>query len=660
MSRRFGEDDLNRGIAASDLGPTIHESLSHIINLDRGAARPALISGEHVVSYAELDAQAARLAGHLRKRGVGAGSRVGLALPASSEAVQATLGILKAGAVVVPLDPAAPSDRLAFIAEEAELTAVVSAASWRARQESDRPWAAPTILLDADAEAIARAPLAAPDCGGSAEDLAFIIYESGAVGRPKGVMVPHRAVVRLASAEFSGLGPSDAAALPASNFDPFAIWATLLSGAALCFAPSPTLDALERCGATAAWLSVAQFCAAMDRGGAAPGRLRHLFIGGVPSPEHLRRARDLLPGRRLVSDYGSLEVANFTCRHELAQDAAAAAAAAAAPAIGRPIAGAKAYVLDESLRPVASGQIGELFVAGEGVALGYLGQPELTADRFLPDRLAGDPGRRMYRTGDLVRQRADGVLELVRRSERDAEIARDAAERFWKRKLGDLREPSLLADAASGARGDRRANGPRAGGYGRLCARLDIAATDRLFGFARKERIAPKILMFGAWALLLRRYCGQRTVAFGAAAAEGSSDRQSAGGEAGRFDQIPPMIQSLRPDQSVGDWLRALRDEVLISPGPVPAALSLGGVRRSAGGAGQSLFDTIVIFDDRPTGAAARGGLDALAPLDAGATPEAALVLRAADEFVVQLFLSPRPVRARPDRGRSWPFGSSH
>ncbi len=551
------------------------------------------------------------------------------------------LGILKAGAAFVPLDPTAPVDWVAFIADEAHLAAMVSTATLVEPLASERPWTAPTILIDA--EAIARESALALECRASAEDLAFINYDAAAGGRPKGVMAPHRAVARLVGDGFLSLGPRDVVlhwAPLASNAAMFEIWAPLLKGAALAVVASSRGDidvigdAIRRYGVTAAWLSAAALHAMVDRGGEALRPLRQLIVagGGPLSPGDACRALELSPDCRLLSCYGPSESLGLACGLELSRDAAADAPVP----LGRPIAQAKVHVLDEALRPVASGGIGELFVAGEGVALGYLHQPELTADRFLPDRFGGDLSGRMYRTGDLVRQRADGVLEFVRRSDRETEVGRERTERFWKEKLRRLDEPTMLASAPRGA---VAAGGPNSGGQtrllGRLQARLGVAETDRLLSFARSQRASLNILAQGAWALLLRSYCGQGTVAFGVGqvggvglleGAEKPADPQSFDDWRRLVDQSLPVIQTLRLDQVVGPWLRALRDDILIAQDYADAGL--GDIQRWAGRAGQDLFDTVLIFADRAA--------DALQPTDEGSIadfPALALVVRAGGEI---------------------------
>lgn len=648
MSRRFEQDGFSSGSAALDPGRTIHGSFLDVVRAQhREPARPAIICGDRVLSHAELDVQSARFTRYLRTLGVGAGSRVGLFLHRSPEAVLAMLGILKAGAAFVPLDPAYSADLLAFIAADARLAAVVSATDMFSSQGRERPWSAPTILLDAEAADIARQTEAPMDGGASAEDLACVIYTSGAGGRPKGVMLPHRAVAHFAHKDVAAFGPSDVAlhlAPLASNTSAFEIWAALLNGAALAVVASPDPgfgeigDAIVRHGVTSAWLSASLFRAMVDHNVGSLRPLRQLIVGGdILSPEHLRRALDLLPHCRFMRGYGATENAAVPYLYAIPRDAAADGPVP----IGRPIADAEVHVLDEALRPVAPGEAGELFIAGAGVALGYLNQPELTEEKFATDRFGGDPLRRMYRTGDLVRQRADGVLELIGRSDRDIEIGRERPERFWKEKLKSFDEPTLLAPALGRGRGDDPTSRPDAAGCGRLRTRLSVAATERLVGFAEQERVTLKIIVQGAWLLLLQRYCGQRTVAFGAAAVETPAERKGLDDAPGLLSQILPVIRSLRPDQSVGGWLRALRDDHLILQDHDPVRLC--DIQGWAGRVGQDLFDSIVVFADvpldQPSGEAGWAPL-LLGERETAETPNWALtfVAHAADQLELAYF----------------------
>jgi amino acid adenylation domain-containing protein len=397
-------------------------------------SRPAIICGERVISYAELDRWSENLAGLLRKRGIGAGQLVGLFFHRSPEAITAMLGILKAGAAFVPLDPAYPDEHLSYIAGDANPSAVVSTRLLAGSLTASRPWACPTISLDDEVSALAPEKEASldkdgPPAGGEGDDVACVMYTSGTTGRPKGVLIPHRGVVRLARNTYVDLSPEDVVlhmATLAFDASTFEIFSGLLNGAALAILPSvrPSFseiaDVIARHGVTTALLTTSLFHAVVDHHLDALRPLRQLVTGGdVLSPRHARRMMDAIPGCRLVNAYGPTENSTITCCYTLPRDAAADVPAP----IGAPIAHTQIYVLDEERRPVPPGEIGELFAAGEGVALGYLNQPELTADKFVRDIFGDVSGARMYRTGDLVRRRADGIVEFVGRADRQVKIS---------------------------------------------------------------------------------------------------------------------------------------------------------------------------------------------------------------------------------------------
>ncbi len=378
--------------------------------------RVAIVCRGQRLTYDVLDRRADALAAVLRARGAGRGRRVAVLMERSPEQVVALLGILKSGAAYLPLDPVQPRDLLAFVLEDAGAVAVVVG-----RRSLDRlpPWHPPTILLDDDL-APARADGAAGDA--RADDLAYVIYTSGSTGRPKGVAVPHRAVMRLLfGAEYVRLGPDEVvlhAASVAFDASVFEIWGALLHGGRLVILPDrvPTPGALrEAIGGervTTAWLTASLFNQVVDTAPDALAGLRQLLTGGEAlSVSHVRRALERLPGTTLVNGYGPTETCVFACAWPIPGPPPDGAASIP---IGRPIANTRAYVLDRHGQAVPPGVTGELSIGGDGVACGYLGHPELTAERFSPDPF-GAPGDRLYRTGDLARWRPDGTLDCVGR-----------------------------------------------------------------------------------------------------------------------------------------------------------------------------------------------------------------------------------------------------
>src|SRR6266545_1748931 len=304
-----------------------------------------------------------RLARHLASLEVERGARVGVAMERSAELVVAFLGVLKAGAAYVPLDPGYPEDRLAFMREDSGV-AVVLTPGWRP-SPGEEGWRS------------------GREAGG--EDLAYILYTSGSTGRPKGVAVPHRAVVRLVrETNYLALAPGDRLAFNANpSFDAatFEIWATLLSGAALVVVPQEVL-----------LLTAALFAQVAREAPAALARPSCVLFGGEASaPAAVARALADGKPRRLLQMYGPTESTTFATFHSVT----AVPAEAATVPIGRPLANTTAYVLDRWQQPVPLGSAGELWLGGEGLAWGYLNRPDLTAERFLPDPWSAAPGARL-------------------------------------------------------------------------------------------------------------------------------------------------------------------------------------------------------------------------------------------------------------------------
>jgi amino acid adenylation domain-containing protein len=286
----------------------------------------------------------------------------------------------------------------------------------------------PVLGIERSWRAIASEPTTPPDVVVSPEDLAYVSFTSGSTGLPKGVAVPHRAVVRLVrGTTYVSLTPDEVVlqfaplAFDASTFE---IWGALLNGARLAIVSSgmPSLAEVARVLAeadvTTAWLTAGLFHQMVDREVDALCGLRQLIAGGdVLSVEHVRALVASAPRLRLVNGFGPTETTTFACCHLITGDQSIERSVP----IGRPVANTSAYVLDDRLEPLPPGVPGELFLGGDGVARGYVGRADLTAERFLPDPFAAD-GTRMYRTGDLARWRDDGVIEFIGRRDRQVKI----------------------------------------------------------------------------------------------------------------------------------------------------------------------------------------------------------------------------------------------
>ncbi|MDP9134224.1 MAG: amino acid adenylation domain-containing protein, partial [Actinomycetota bacterium] len=383
--------------------------------------------GARHVSYAELDAASDRIAGRLAQLGVRLGDRVAVAADRSVETIAAFLGTLKAGATYVPLDPGLPRARLAFMVADTESRVVLAETAAVAALP---PLDARVVELDSALAEPRDERHGDPPPEVSAIDAAYVMYTSGSTGTPKGVEVPHRGVVRLAcAADYIDLGPDETLlALAPLSFDAstFEIWGALLNGGRLVVAP-PTpfapaeiaeLVAAER--VTTLFLTAELFHRFVDDVPEGLRPIQQLLSGGdVLSPSHVERALDAMsPGSVLVNCYGPTENTAFTTCHRMRPGERVETPVP----IGRPIPHTQAHVLDSSGSPVPNGEPGELYAGGDGVARGYLGRAELTAERFPPDPFADDPGERMYRTGDRVRRRDDGTLEFLGRVDRQVKI----------------------------------------------------------------------------------------------------------------------------------------------------------------------------------------------------------------------------------------------
>ncbi|MCX2969802.1 MULTISPECIES: amino acid adenylation domain-containing protein [Streptomyces] len=377
-------------------------------------------------TYHQLHERVRRTAAHLRARGVDDGDTVAMLLERSPEAVVAALGILEAGAVYLPLDPAHPSARLAMVLEDSGAGHVL------ARRDATLPDPASSALVTTDEAA--DHPLPPRDArwtgGRRATDAAYIVYTSGSTGTPKGVVCTHRGLVRFAAADHPSVpGPGErllATTNPAFDVSCYEFFCTLLNGACLVLPEPDALldtgaldDTLREQGITVAWLSAGLF---HQHAQAAPGMfagLRCLMAGGdTLSPSAVRAVLDHGRPRYLVNGYGPSENAVISVSHVIEE----LAPHAELVPIGRPLPDTTAYVVRPDGRLAAVGEEGELWLGGDGVALGYLNAPEKTADRFLPDRFGDDPDGRLYRTGDVARWRADGVLEFLGRRDRQVQL----------------------------------------------------------------------------------------------------------------------------------------------------------------------------------------------------------------------------------------------
>ncbi|HLL47806.1 MAG TPA: amino acid adenylation domain-containing protein, partial [Longimicrobiaceae bacterium] len=372
---------------------------------------PALRFRGEALSYGELDRWSARLAHHLRRRGVGPETRVGVCLERTPELVVALLGVLRAGGAYVPLDPAHPRARLAQVLEDARAAAVVTTSPLAARLPEAGP--AP-VLLDAERERIAAESDAAPATGVEPGNLSHVIFTSGSTGRPKGVMIRHSSTAVLLHWLRGAVSDEERAATLFSTSIGFdvsvaEVFGTLAWGGTLVLVENALELATVREPVVHASM-VPTAAAELLRAGGIPASVRTLSLGGEALPAGLARALyDLGTVERVSNLYGPTEDTTYSTSWRVERGAEHVR-------VGRPVAGTRALVLDAELEPVPQGAVGELYLAGEGLARGYAGRPDLTAERFLPDP-HGPPGERMYRVMDRVRWTAEGELEYFGRTD---------------------------------------------------------------------------------------------------------------------------------------------------------------------------------------------------------------------------------------------------
>ncbi len=440
----------------------------------RAAATPAAIavrslpvplsSSEHglKLTYGELEVQASPLADYLRGLGVAPDAVVGVLMERSAALVTAIVGVVKAGAAYLPLDPALPAERIAYMLEDSGAQVLITLSSvWERVFGADAAQARVThcLLLDRDWPVVAQAS-ATPPPPLHPEHLAYVIYTSGSTGRPKGIAISHRGAVQLAlDASFIAITPTDRLGLASNvSFDAAAweLWAALLNGAELVVVPPSVLlspaalaDFLRRQQISVFFVTTALFNQIAAEQPDAFASLRCLIFGGeAADPRAVRRVLQAGPPRQLFNAYGPAENTTYTTWHPVH----AVPAGATTVPIGRPVANTQVHVVDRRLQPVPPLVPGELVIAGDRLARGYLNRPDLTAERFVPA-----PFGRLYRTGDLVRRLADGSIEFLGRLDQQVKL------RGFRVEPGEievaLAEHPAVAQAAvvavDGAQGDR-------------------------------------------------------------------------------------------------------------------------------------------------------------------------------------------------------------
>ncbi|MFE6690608.1 amino acid adenylation domain-containing protein [Streptomyces sp. NPDC057743] len=437
-----GQGDIRR-LSASTMSELFSEQAA------RTPGAVAVRDGRRTLTYAQLESEADVLAGYLSGCGVGPEDLVALALPGAAEMVVAMLAVLKAGAAYLPVDPAYPAARIAYLLEDAGPKLLITERSVR---EQLPPTDVPLVVAD-DAASWSVEHASGPVGPVSAASPAYVIYTSGSTGRPKGVVVTHASMAHHMAwmADHLALTVEDrvlARTSPSFDASVWEIWLPLLHGASVCVLP---VDANRDPDVLVGWMrefgvTVAQFVPShlslvLGSGtGTAPGCLRAVLCGGEPLVGELA-AR--------VADVWSVEVHNLYGPTEATIDATAHAVGAGDSSvsvpIGRPVWNARAYVLDGALRVVPPGVPGELYLAGGLLARGYVGRPGLTASRFVADPFDVSGGR-MYRTGDVVRWDVRGRLEYLGRSDDQVKL------RGYRIELGEVESALTALPGVSSAR----------------------------------------------------------------------------------------------------------------------------------------------------------------------------------------------------------------
>ncbi|TYR65176.1 MULTISPECIES: non-ribosomal peptide synthetase [Streptomyces] len=393
---------------------------------DQALARPtavALQDGTGQWTYADLDRWSDGIAESLRTAGVSPDRPVGVHLHRSAATVAAMLGVLKAGACYLVLDPRYPDDRLRLMAEDVGTAAVL--------YEGDPPgWPAASGIPAVALRSPDAVHVAGPRPHSDPDGLANIVFTSGSTGRPKGVAVPHRAVARLIrDTDYVSLGPEDVLVHlgdPSFDITTLEVWGALCNGAKLVvlpgaepLGPDEVIAAVQTHRPTVLCLTGMLFNRVVETDATALASLRFLFVvGEVMNPAVTRRLMEQGAPQHLLNGYGPSENTTFSACHLIRTPPEPLANIP----IGTAVTNTTLHVLDAALRPLPIGAPGELYVGGPGLARGYAGRPELTAERFVPHPFPDMPGERLYRTGDLVRRLPTGEMEFLGRVDNQVKI----------------------------------------------------------------------------------------------------------------------------------------------------------------------------------------------------------------------------------------------
>lgn len=396
----------------------------------------ALCNEEGTMTYQELNEKANRLAHYLVEQGVTPKSYVGFCMERSLDMLVTILGILKAGAAYVPLDPTYPKERLMVMTSDAQLPHIILHSKF---QDLFQEESCTLHQIEEINPILNQYPSHNLEVEVNPSDLAYIRYTSGSTGTPKGVCVPHRGIIRLVKGgNFIDFSADQTWLLFGSiSFDAaeLEMWGALLNGGKLVIFPpyTPSLEeygqVIKKYGVTSIWLTAGLFHQMVDHRLEDLKGIKQLMAGGdVVSAQHVKRVLKNIPGCKVINGYGPTENTVFTTTYTISDPDQLGSTTP----IGYPVPHTDVYILDEHLNWVAPGMIGELYIGGDGLAIGYLNRPDLTNEKFIPNPFR--PGERLYKSGDLVRYTSEGIIEFIGRVDNQIKI------RGFRVELGEVDE----------------------------------------------------------------------------------------------------------------------------------------------------------------------------------------------------------------------------
>jgi amino acid adenylation domain-containing protein len=424
----------------TDIDYPDHQSLGELFTAraNQSPDAVAVVYKQQQLTYRQLDNASNQLAQSLITRGIKPGDKVAICVERSLDLITGMLGIIKAGAAYVPIDPDYPQQRITYMVEDSDSVLLLTHASLidDAVTKQDGRY----LCLDRDWSLIEKSSTETPHTTATADSLAYIIYTSGSTGKPKGVAIPHRAVNRLVfnSGYMTFIAERTFLQLASPSFDAaiFEIWGALLHGAQCILYPvrTPTPETLETIitehNVDTMFLTTSLFNLIIDERPNTLSNLKTLLTGGeAASVDHFKRAYNLYKNTQIVNLYGPTENTTFTTYYPVSADHDFTCSTIP---IGRPIGNTTTYILDDKLRPVPSGIVGRLYTGGAGLALGYVNRPELTEERFIKNPFSESSNARLYDTGDLAKYLPDGNIVFAGRQDHQVKI------RGFRIELGEI------------------------------------------------------------------------------------------------------------------------------------------------------------------------------------------------------------------------------